>query len=233
SLRSSASIRGLCRFVIANSAPPGTDGPSFSYRNGAGRLSEKNESALRRSPIVPKSGPRAPLSRTNGPRRSYRECTPGFPVYGGRGEDLRRRTVCYPLLPVEADELARTFEDLRPNLQRKLSALLGNAADAEDALQTAFLRCWQARAAAGPKHNLRGWLWRVSLNVGRDLRKYLRVRRALPLQAAGETACRREAPDDASLRRERDDRLQAALAQLRPAEREVFLMRSAGLSYRE
>src|SRR5262249_28792683 len=149
SLRSSASIRGLCRFVIANSAPPGTDGPSFSYRNGAGRLSEKNESALRRSPIVPKSGPRAPLSRTNGPRRSYRECTPGFPVYGGRGEDLRRRTVCYPLLPVEADELARTFEDLRPNLQRKLSALLGNAADAEDALQTAFLRCWQARAAAG------------------------------------------------------------------------------------
>lgn len=122
--------------------------------------------------------------------------------------------------------LLQAFADIHPKLLRKLYALLGNDADAHDALQTAFLHCWRARVAAPHTGNLRGWIWRVGVNAGRDLRKYLRLRRTLPLTESADRSAEYDGlPAQAVLRQEEQEQLREALAQLRPAERAVFRLR--------
>jgi RNA polymerase sigma-70 factor (ECF subfamily) len=132
-------------------------------------------------------------------------------------------------------KLIRTFSEVRGPLFRKLSALLGNTTDAHDAMQTGFLNCWRARDNIPGVQNVRGWVWRVSVNAGRDLRKYLRRRKARPLHAVEESAvCRRASPAENLMRREQEERLQVALRDLRPAEREVFQLRQhGGLTFEE
>jgi RNA polymerase sigma-70 factor (ECF subfamily) len=137
--------------------------------------------------------------------------------------------------PDAGERLLRAFNAVRHRLFGTLYVLLGNYDDAQDALQVAFLRCWQARAGLAGVRNLRGWIWRVSLNAASDLRDRIRRRRASPLRAAEATAlCPRPSPPDALLDRERLDRLRTALAHLRPEERDVFLLRHNGaLTYEE
>jgi RNA polymerase sigma-70 factor (ECF subfamily) len=132
-------------------------------------------------------------------------------------------------------DLVRAFTEVRGPLFRKLSALLGNPTDAYDAMQTAFLNCWRARDNLPGVRNVRGWVWRVSVNAGRDLRKYLRRRRTRSLHLVADRAvCRRASPADSLVRREQEERLQAALGDLRPAEREVFQLRQdSGLTFEE
>jgi RNA polymerase sigma-70 factor (ECF subfamily) len=137
---------------------------------------------------------------------------------------------CPPEPPPEAGEaLLREFGAVRHELFGTLYLLLGNYDDAQDALQVAFLRCWQARAGVPAVRNLRGWIWRVSLNATSDLRVSLRRRRGSPLSTVEDNAfCPRPSPPDALVGRERLDRLRTALLQLRPEEREVFLLRQHG-----
>src|SRR5438876_9552277 len=87
-------------------------------------------------------------------------------------------------LAMPADELLAAFDTLNRPLLGALHSMLGSREDAEDALQTAFLQCWQARAAWPQIRNLRAWVWRITLNVGRDLLDYARRRRHKPLEAA-------------------------------------------------
>jgi RNA polymerase sigma-70 factor (ECF subfamily) len=150
--------------------------------------------------------------------------------------------VCYPIHrpspgqteKLDAAELVGAFTDVQEKLFRKLRSLLGNEADAQDALQTAFLNCWRARASVGGLHNPRGWVYRVGVNAGRDLKKYLGCRRSLPLDAASDAVAAQASPIEELLRREEHERLQEAVAQLRPAEREVFVQRQNGTaSYEE
>jgi len=155
--------------------------------------------------------------------------------------------VCHPLAdhegttsadrsPPDAEEvLLRPFAEVRPRLLEKLRVLLGNEADAQDALQTAFLHCWRARASLDQVRNVRGWIWRVGVNAGRDLQKSYWRRRVRPLALAGEDAlCRPACPAQALLREEQQTRLRSALEHLRPAERDVFLLRHDGaLTFQE
>ncbi|MHB8328204.1 MAG: RNA polymerase sigma factor [Acidimicrobiales bacterium] len=43
--------------------------------------------------------------------------------------------------------------------------ILGNRADAEEAVQEAFLRAWRFRDSLGPVTNLKPWLYRVVVNA--------------------------------------------------------------------
>jgi len=128
---------------------------------------------------------------------------------------------------VDADEiLLDTFNRTRDQLLGSLRRMLGNPEDAQDALQNAFLRCWQGRAAVPYVRNLRAWIWRVSLNAGRDLRDQVWRRRAKSLDAVEATACdAEESAADALVESEEKQRVSGALVHLRPEEREVFLMR--------
>jgi len=127
------------------------------------------------------------------------------------------------------------FDEVREELFRSLYSLLGNYEDAQDAVQSAFLRCWRARDQVPELNNVRGWIWRVGINAGRDLRDRERRRRMAPLSAVEGTACSpNSSPLDFLEKQEETERLRGALGHLRPDEREVFQLRhDAALSYEE
>ncbi|HEY6032566.1 MAG TPA: sigma-70 family RNA polymerase sigma factor, partial [Gaiellaceae bacterium] len=80
----------------------------------------------------------------------------------------------------EHDAQAAEFERHRPHLQAVAYRMLGSRAEAEDALQEAWLKL--SRADAGGVANMRGWLTTV---VGRVCLDLLRARRARREDAVG------------------------------------------------
>ena len=80
----------------------------------------------------------------------------------------------------EHDAQAAEFERHRPHLQAVAYRMLGSRAEAEDALQEAWLKL--SRADAGGVANMRGWLTTVVARVCLDL---LRARRARREDAVG------------------------------------------------
>jgi RNA polymerase sigma-70 factor, ECF subfamily len=127
------------------------------------------------------------------------------------------------------------FNNIRIELVSTLYYVLGNYEDAQDAAQDAFLKCWRNRDGIGQVRNLRAWIFRIGLNAAKDLQRNAWRRRARPLTGATTVV---ETQDDCPVKtaqeREAKERLQRALLDLRPEEREVFLLRQNGcLTYEE
>jgi RNA polymerase sigma-70 factor (ECF subfamily) len=135
----------------------------------------------------------------------------------------------------EAHPLVRVFAEAAPELAGRLFHILRDREDARDAVQIAFLKCWQGRDRLGAVRDLRAWLFRVALNVAFDLRTGKARRRAVSVDALGDSLPEGPGatPEGEALRRERLDLLRAALRGLRPAEREVFALRQSGLTYEQ
>jgi RNA polymerase sigma-70 factor (ECF subfamily) len=134
-----------------------------------------------------------------------------------------------------AEELVFAFNEVRIELVSTLFYMLGNYEDAQDAAQDAFLKCWRSREGIGEVRNLRAWIFRIGLNAAKDLQRNAWRRRARPLVGATTLV---ETPDDCPVKiaqeREAKERLQRAILDLRPEEREVFLLRQNGsLTYEE
>ena len=129
--------------------------------------------------------------------------------------------------PAPGHDVAAVFAEAAPALTACLYRLLGNRDDARDAAQTVFLKCWRTRDRLGAVRDPRGWLFRVAFNVATDCRRRGRRRAAVPLEALGDTVPERSAltAEGEALRRERLDLLRAALGDLRPGERAVFVLR--------
>jgi RNA polymerase sigma-70 factor (ECF subfamily) len=131
--------------------------------------------------------------------------------------------------------LEEAFEQHQSELLGTLYYLVGNLEDARDALQEAFMKCWRHQDQVGDVENLKAWIFRVALNTGRDLREtaWRRKRQSLP-DHDGELASRQPGPADVADHDERVSRLRAALAELRPEEQEIFLLRENGdLTYEQ
>jgi RNA polymerase sigma-70 factor (ECF subfamily) len=128
-----------------------------------------------------------------------------------------------------------TFNDLRDELVSTLVFILGNRDDALDAAQDAFLKCWRARESAAGVQNLRAWIFRVAMNTARDVQRSAWTRRVKPM--AGEEpmlATRDLAPGQTMEDQEIVDQLRRAIGDLRPDEKEVFLLRQNGdLTYEQ
>ncbi len=131
--------------------------------------------------------------------------------------------------------LLRTFNDLRDELVSTLWYLLGNQEDAQDAAQESFLRCWRTQDSLVGVQNVRAWIFRVALNVAKDVQRSAWRRRVKPL--VGAELMPLAAPSsaaDAVEEQETLDRLREALTHLRTEEREVFLLRQNGeLTYEQ
>lgn len=127
------------------------------------------------------------------------------------------------------------FNALRDELVSTLLYVLGNRDDALDAAQEAFLKCWRARDTAATVQNIRAWIFRVGLNTAKDMQRSAWSRRVKPLVAEEIMMAATDIAPDAALEdRETVDRLKAALTELRPDEKEVFLLRQNGdLTYEE
>jgi len=78
---------------------------------------------------------------------------------------------------MDARTFARASEEYAARLYTVAHRLLGNRADAEDAVQRALLKAFEARESYAPRWALSTWLYRVLTNVCID---ELRRRRRVP-----------------------------------------------------
>ena len=133
------------------------------------------------------------------------------------------------------DALVAMFNQVRDELVSTLLYLLGNADDAQDAAQEAFLKCWRARATVPDVQNLRAWVFRVGLNAAKDYQRSAWNRKSRPLpEEELMIPTRDDTPGQAVEDQEALDLLRRAITQLRQDEKEVFLLRQNGdLTYEQ
>jgi RNA polymerase sigma factor (sigma-70 family) len=106
--------------------------------------------------------------------------------------------------------------------------ICGNAADAEEAAQDAFVKAYNALGRFRSGEPLRPWLLAIVANEARNRRRSAGRRTALVLRAAGEGRPSGEAapsPEAALLAGERRSRLLAALGRLNERDRTVVAYR--------
>jgi len=132
------------------------------------------------------------------------------------------------------EEICRAFNEVRAKLVSTLFVILGNQADAQDAAQDAFLKCWRHRDALPDVRNLHAWIFRVGVNAAKDMQRNVWRRRARPMGANVQEPVHEQTPPDLAEKRETLERLRLALMDLRPEEKAVFLLRQNGdLTYEE
>ena len=118
--------------------------------------------------------------------------------------------------------------------------IVGSHDDAMDLSQDAFARAFRARRSLDPDRPFYPWFYQILRRLCFNHIRNQKTRRARLEEAAGWLADRagaqaaEAAPDRVAERAELRARLEAAIATLRPHEREVIVMREfEGLRYRE
>jgi RNA polymerase sigma-70 factor (ECF subfamily) len=130
-------------------------------------------------------------------------------------------------VPASAPDLERIFREHHALVFRAAYRVTGNANDAEDVLQTVFLRLLKRDANAEPVGNIASFLHRSAVNAALDLVRARHNVRNIPLDelepVLAEPAHRR--PDRAHASGEIRDWLRGALARLNPRIAQMFILR--------
>ncbi len=63
------------------------------------------------------------------------------------------------------ENLEKAYQRLKPKMLAFAKSLLGTWEDAEDAVQTAFLKAWEKRKQLKSESRLDGWLWQILRNT--------------------------------------------------------------------
>jgi RNA polymerase sigma-70 factor (ECF subfamily) len=121
-------------------------------------------------------------------------------------------------IPDLLDELEDLFQAHHRSVFATAFRITGNAADAEDVLQTVFLRLAGRDRAAPPLENCASYLRRAAINAAVDVLRARRVQDSVPLDDAQPDPGQ---PEPSDLR----DLLRRALAKLSPEAAEVFALR--------
>jgi len=80
------------------------------------------------------------------------------------------------LCPGSPEDFDRLYLETHPRLVRTLTAVLGDAAAAEDCVQEAFVRAWKAWPRWRPEAPVEAWMYRIALNVAFSARRKSRLR---------------------------------------------------------
>ena len=125
--------------------------------------------------------------------------------------------------------LVGRYNDL---LYRHALRMLGEADDAEDAVQSAWIKAYRNLRKCRDRDRFGSWVFRIGANVCKDAVKGRR-RGSVSLEAVAEVESA-EVDEDAAVRWDQRRRLNRALASLAPDQREAFLLKHAeGWSYEE
>lgn len=154
----------------------------------------------------------------------------GNPVAWMRGDSARvhdAESVCDLIAAAQSGDTAafgRLVELHQQRVFRTARAILGNDADAEDAAQEAFLRAFRHLASFDPRRDLAAWLYRLTVNVCRDM-----TRRG-PRMGTAEIdtevlAARDPGPFEATALQEQRDLTRRAIARLPYKERAAITLR--------
>jgi RNA polymerase sigma-70 factor, ECF subfamily len=114
-------------------------------------------------------------------------------------------------------ELERIFEEHHASVFRAAYRITGNATDAEDVLQTVFLRLLGRKADLAALTNPKAYLHRAALNAALDVVRARRNEASAPLESVQDSAPAQTPEMRESLRR--------GLARLSPLMAEVFALR--------
>ena len=154
-----------------------------------------------------------------------------------------------PLMLLYKEGNANAFAELLQRHQQHVFGyffrFLGNQQQAEEATQEAFFHVLRAAKNYEPKAKFTTWMYRIVHNYAIDCYRRNKLRRTTSLDqpAYGEDSNETvgdlvEAPEESQessiIDQDLHDRLQAALQQLNPDQREVFLMREdQGMAFHE
>ena len=150
-------------------------------------------------------------------------------------EHHRRRTLLSvleePAIAIP-DELDRAFRVHHSLVFRTAYRITGNAGDAEDVLQTVFLRLLRRSRNADPLENIESYLRRSAINAALDVIRSRQSDQTVPLpeEPSGLMPTALAQADVSGLRQA----LSRAMAHLKPRPAEIFVLRFIeGLSNRE
>jgi RNA polymerase sigma-70 factor, ECF subfamily len=157
------------------------------------------------------------------------------PADGDDLEAIRR------VLAGDEDAFRRLVDKYGDSIFNLAYRMTGNAMDAEDVAQDAFLQAYARLADFRVGARFHPWLYTIALNLCRNHLRRRGLLKWVPLLARRDSGHpdidvpeRRPDPERTLLDREADDRLQAAVDALPLKYREVFLLRqSQELSYEE
>ncbi len=131
-----------------------------------------------------------------------------------------------PATPAAVD-LEQVFRDNHAMVFRAAYRVTGNTGDAEDALQTVFMRLLKRDPAADPVGNMASFLHRAAVNAALDLVRSRQNIRNVPLDelepVLAEPAFR--SPERAQASSEIREWLRGALARLNPKIAQMFALR--------
>jgi RNA polymerase sigma-70 factor (ECF subfamily) len=169
------------------------------------------------------SGQAAPWEQRAPQERPEADCNnSGCPPSLVVKESDRRRTLPSVLVEESAiaisDELERAYRAHHGLVFRTAYRITGNAADAEDVLQTVFLRLVRRGESADAVENQESYLRRAAINAALDM---IRSRRANPTVELPDLPVEIAQNDAGDLRQA----LSRALAQLKPRPAEIFALR--------
>jgi RNA polymerase sigma-70 factor (ECF subfamily) len=127
------------------------------------------------------------------------------------------------VLDGEVDAYAELVARYRERFGRYALHMLGNREDAEEALQDAFTRAYRSLARCEDPERFGAWLFRILVNRCRTAgARGVRRRRMFVVDEVAMHSASEEHPAEANAWREE---IAFALRQLRPEQREAFLMK--------
>jgi RNA polymerase sigma-70 factor, ECF subfamily len=118
---------------------------------------------------------------------------------------------------------------------RLLARMLGDYARAEDLTNEAFLKLYRRPALHSSHGNLGGWLYRTAMNLGIDALRAASRRDRYETAAARANTKSQTGEDGLHqlLRAEKQQRVRAVLAILKPVHAQALVLRVCGYSYKE
>jgi len=117
-----------------------------------------------------------------------------------------------------------------------LVRLVGERTRAEELANDVFWRAYRQHDLVNGQGNVGGWLYRTATNLGIDALRAASKRRYYEDAAGRARVESGDAPADPLgelLRAERQQRVRAVLARLKPGQAQILVLRAGGLSYQE